>query len=122
MRIVSWNIRAGGGRRVEVIARQIDDWNADVVMLSEFRGTPPSLALARGLAARGLSHQVSTADRAAAATNALLVASRWPLRRIRRQRRQLPARDQPGGALSDAEPSHLFAVEPENARDHPPIA
>ena len=43
MRLVSWNIRAGGGRRVEGIAEQIARWQPDVVALSEFRATPPSL-------------------------------------------------------------------------------
>jgi exonuclease III len=83
MRIVAWNIRAGGGRRAEAIARQLERWQPDVVAFSEFRATPPSLALAGGLAARGLSHQLTTADPARPATNALLVAARWPLRRVR---------------------------------------
>jgi len=83
MRIVAWNIRAGGGRRVEAIARQLQRWAPDVVALSEFRATPPSLALAAALAARGLPHQLTTADPARPAANALLVAARWPLRRVR---------------------------------------
>ena len=83
MRIVAWNIRAGGGRRVDAIARQLHRWAPDVVALSEFRATAPSQALAAGLAAEGLAHQLTTADRAAPARNALLVAARWPLRRVR---------------------------------------
>jgi exonuclease III len=83
MRIVAWNIRAGGGRRVEAIARQLGRWAPDVVALSEFRATAPSLALAAALAARGLPHQLTTADPRRAARNALLVAARWPLRRVR---------------------------------------
>lgn len=83
MRIVAWNIRAGGGARVEAIARRLEDWAADVVALSEFRATPPSLALARALAARGLAHQCTTADPAQPGLNRLLVAARWPLRRLR---------------------------------------
>lgn len=47
--------------------------------LSEFRGTPPSLALAEVLRDQGLVHQLSTADADNPARNALLVASRWPL-------------------------------------------
>jgi len=57
MRIVAWNIRAGGGRRVDAIARQLHRWAPDVVALSEFRATAPSLALAARLAADGLPHQ-----------------------------------------------------------------
>jgi exonuclease III len=81
MRIVSWNIRAGGGVRVPGIARQIQQWRADVVALSEFRGTDASRELARELAIRsGLTCQRVTTSHTAPATNALLIASRWPLR------------------------------------------
>jgi exonuclease III len=80
MRIVAWNIRAGGGRRIEAIADQLRRWRPDVVALSEFRGTPPSAWLADELASQGLAFQRTTADANAAATNALLVASRWPVR------------------------------------------
>lgn len=80
---MAWNIRAGGGERAGAIARQIGRWAPDIVALSEFRATPPSCALAGTLAARGLSHQLTTADPREPGTNALLVAARWPLRRIR---------------------------------------
>ncbi len=83
LRIVAWNIRAGGGRRREGIAAQLRAWNPDVVALSEFRGTAASRALAEALADAGWSQQRTSAaarppeDR----ENALLVASRWPLQR-----------------------------------------
>ena len=80
MRIIAWNIRAGGGRRSEAIADQLRRWRPDVVALSEFRGTPPSAWLAEELADRGLCFQRTTADPRSAPVNALLVASRWPLR------------------------------------------
>jgi len=83
MRIVGWNIRAGGGARVGAIAGTIAAWEPDVVALSEFRATPPSRALAAALAAGGLAHQLTTADARRPSTNALLVAARWPLRRVR---------------------------------------
>jgi exonuclease III len=83
VRIVAWNIRAGGGTRVEAIARQLERWAPDVAALCEFRGTPPSLELARRLATHGLAHQRTTADPRRPGINALLVASRWPLRRVR---------------------------------------
>ena len=85
MRIVGWNIRAGGGRRSEALAAQLARWTADVVALCEFRSTPPSLNLARALAGMGLAHQLGTADPAAPIANRLLVASRWPLRRVRQR-------------------------------------
>jgi exonuclease III len=83
MRVVAWNIRAGGGRRAGAIARQLARWSPDVVGLSEFRATAPSCALAAALGAQGLRHQLTTADPRRPGVNALLVASRWPVRRVR---------------------------------------
>jgi exonuclease III len=83
LRVVAWNIRAGGGRRAAAIARQIRRWAPDVVALSEFRATPPSAALAAALARAGLAHQLSTADPARPGMNALLLAARWPLHVLR---------------------------------------
>src|SRR2546425_1247787 len=83
MRIVAWNIRAGGGLRVAAIARQLERWAPDVVALSEFRATPPSRTLADALDAAGLPHQLTTADPRSPGVNALLVAARWPLGRVR---------------------------------------
>ncbi len=82
MRIIAWNIRAGGGRRVDEIARQLHDWQPDIVVLSEFRGTPSSQQLAASIAAMGLDYQQMTVDSAKLAANALLVASRFPLQRL----------------------------------------
>src|SRR2546422_7328788 len=83
MRVVAWNIRAGGGVRTDAIARQLARWQPDVVALSEFRATPPSARLAARLVAGGLTHQLATCDPRSTRRNALLVASRWPLRRLR---------------------------------------
>jgi exonuclease III len=83
IRIVSWNIRAGGGRRIVGIAKQLARWAPDVVALSEFRATPQSAELARALAQQGLPHQLSTASTRQPHVNSLLVASRWPLARVR---------------------------------------
>ena len=82
MRVVAWNIRAGGGVRADAIARQLSRWQPDVVALSEFRATPPSVRLAARLGTDGFVHQVATCDPRATHRNALLVGSRWPLRRI----------------------------------------
>jgi exodeoxyribonuclease III len=83
VRVVSWNIRAGGGGRVPGIVDQIARWAPDIVALSEFRATPPSAELARALAGHGLAHQLSTASPRLARVNSLLIASRWPLARVR---------------------------------------
>jgi exonuclease III len=82
MRVVAWNIRAGGGVRAGAIARQLARWQPDVVALSEFRATPPSVRLAARLVADGLTHQLATCDQRTMQRNALLVASRWPVRRV----------------------------------------
>ena len=83
MRVVAWNIRAGGGVRAAAIARQLARWRPDVAALSEFRGTPPSSGLASALAGHGLRHQLSTASARTPGANALLLASRWPLGLLR---------------------------------------
>ncbi|HEX6079737.1 MAG TPA: endonuclease/exonuclease/phosphatase family protein [Methylomirabilota bacterium] len=83
MRVVFWNIRHGGGVRAAALARQIRAWAADAVALCEFRGTPPSGELARALADLGLAYQCTTADGARPALNGLLLAARWPVRRLR---------------------------------------
>jgi exodeoxyribonuclease III len=80
MRIVFWNICAGGGVRAERIAARLTAWAPDIAGLCEFRGTPPSLSVGSALRAFGLTHQCTTATGAA---NGLLLASRWPLRRVR---------------------------------------
>ena len=87
MRVVFWNIRHGGGVRTAAIARQIRAWGADAVALCEFRGTPPSAELARGLAGLGLAYQCTTADATRPALNGLLLASRWSGRSRRSSRR-----------------------------------
>ena len=83
MRIVFWNIRAGGGVRVGRIAAQLERWAPDAVALCEFRATPPSLELARSLAALGLAYQCTTAEVAQPNANRLLIATRFPMRRLR---------------------------------------
>lgn len=83
MKLIGWNIRAGGGKRVPAILEQFGQWNADLVGLSEFRATPPSCELANGLYSQGLIHQRVTTVADDPAKNALCLASRWPLRVVR---------------------------------------
>lgn len=82
MRIVAWNIRAGGGYRGAALVSQLRRFRPDVAALSEFRATPPSAALARALADHGLEHQLTTADPRTPGVNSLLIASRFPLERV----------------------------------------
>lgn len=79
MRLLSWNIRAGGGKRIAEIFKQIQAWQPDIIGLSEFRGTLASQWLASSLKEVGYSHQLRTVDPARLATNALLLAARQPL-------------------------------------------
>lgn len=81
-RIVSWNIRAGGGKRIEGIYNQLLRWDPTVVGLCEFRGTPASTWLRNRLYDAGLSYQISCTDKDNPAKNALLLTSRHPLRRM----------------------------------------
>jgi len=82
VRIVGWNIRAGGGYRSVALGAQLRRLRPDVAALCEFRATPPSAALALALAEIGLSHQITTADPRAPGVNRLLIASRFPLTRL----------------------------------------
>ena len=76
--LLGWNIRSGGGVRVSGIFKQLIKWDADILVLSEFRGTSASQSLSRWLRDAGWIDQVSTAQ-TNDKTNALLIASRWPV-------------------------------------------
>jgi len=80
LRIVSWNIRAGGGKRADGIVSQLLQWQPDIIALSEFRGTDASQWIASELGTHGFPHQRTTTDSDNPAVNSLLLAARWPLR------------------------------------------
>jgi len=40
MRLLAWNIRQGGGSRLPRIAEALKRHDADIVILSEYRGGP----------------------------------------------------------------------------------
>lgn len=81
MRIISWNIRAGGGTRAAAIVEALLSWAPDIVAIDEVRATPPSAAILSALADAGLRHQWTGADPRRPAYNAVAVASRHPFRR-----------------------------------------
>jgi exonuclease III len=114
MRIVAWNIRAGGGTRVGAIARQILRWAPDVVALSEFRASPPSRVLAATLAAAQLPHQLTTTAADTPNVNALLLASRWPLRRLRLRAGPAEPRRWLAAAVDGPEPLAVGAMHVPN--------
>lgn len=93
LRIIYWNIRAGGGKRIDGIYDQLIEWQPDIIGLSEFRGTPASQQLASQLSDAGYPHQLMSILPDKLATNALLLASRTPLKRVKaRYMPKLPAR------------------------------
>jgi len=82
-RIVSWNIRAGGGKRAAGILAQLIAWAPNVIGLSEFRGTAASQWLAIELEAAGYCYQLSSINAKLPAKNALLLASQYPIQAIK---------------------------------------
>ena len=78
-RIISWNIRAGGGKRAAGILAQLLKWKPHILGLSEFRGTAASQWLVAELAEAGLAYQLTSVNQATPAKNALLLASQFAL-------------------------------------------
>ncbi len=90
MKILIWNIMHGGGRRASKIVERIHRAKPDLLILTEFRGTPPSREIAARIKEMGLSQQLKTTSKSQPAKNALLLASRWPLKRIHWKRSPEP--------------------------------
>lgn len=87
MRVLAWNIRAGGRRnRVEIVQRCIHH-DADVIVLNEYRRGDVGAFLAEALEEAGWSHQ-AVGD-AARGSNTNFVASRRPIERARPLDRRL---------------------------------
>ncbi len=75
LRLLSWNILQGGGRRRSAIVAHILAAQPDIVTLQEFRNGPAGARIRKDLATAGLRHQYApeTDDPAA---NTLLLAAR----------------------------------------------
>ena len=97
MRLLAWNIRQGGGTRLTAIAEALTRHDADVLVLSEYRGGDAALRLREALHRLGYPHV--TTPRPPPGKNGVLIAAR---RRFRAH-----------AALSDAlpEPYRLVHVE-----------
>jgi exodeoxyribonuclease III len=76
-KVVSWNIRHGGGSRLPLLLDVLRRHGSDLVVLTEFRNNENGRVLRSFLAEQGLVHQV--AGDAAPRVNTLLVASRDPI-------------------------------------------
>jgi exodeoxyribonuclease-3 len=75
MRVATWNIRAGGGKRTEQIARVIHEEAPDLLVLTEFRATPGLRLLER---LQSLSYHV-LAGVPTGIQNCVCILSRWPV-------------------------------------------
>jgi len=78
MKLLSWNIQQGGGKRADKIADAICNHAPDVVALIEYRSAPGK-ELCQKLDDKGLRYVESTASRGSG--NGLCVVSRTPLLR-----------------------------------------
>ena len=76
MRLLAWNIRQGGGSRLPRIAEALKLHDADVVVLSEYRGGPSALRLCAALHALGYRHATTVVP--PPSRNGVLVAARHP--------------------------------------------
>ncbi|MFK7821074.1 MAG: endonuclease/exonuclease/phosphatase family protein [Planctomycetaceae bacterium] len=74
--ILSWNIRQGGGSRVDGILEAIRVDGSPILVLSEFRNNDRGLAIRSTLLKRGYGYQVVSA--AQGPENSVLIASRFP--------------------------------------------
>ena len=76
MRLLAWNIRQGGGSRLSRIAEALKHHDAEIVVLSEYRGGPSAPRL-RG-ALHSLGYRYVTALLPPPGRNGVLVAARRP--------------------------------------------
>jgi len=77
VKVVSWNILQGGGRRLDDICHMLVDWSPDIVTLQEVRGSSVS-QLNESLSTVGLKYSF-VPETESASENTLFIASREPL-------------------------------------------
>ena len=97
MRILSWNIQGGGGRRVTAIVNTLLSHDADALVLGEFHPKAKDRALLEQLTSSGYTFQATGAQRSNEDNITVLVASR------------LPFEQQPFDEPQNAEASAQFA-------------
>src|ERR1700724_163393 len=78
MRLLAWNIRQGGGFRLPRIADALKRHDADIVVLSEYRGGPSASRLVTALHALGYRHATTLVP--PPSRNGVLIAARCPFR------------------------------------------
>ncbi len=57
LKVISWNIRQGGGSRVKSICQHVTQWKADILVFSEFRNNESGRQLRTQLLKMGYRHQ-----------------------------------------------------------------
>ena len=78
LRLLAWNIRQGGGTRLPRIAEALKGHDADILVLSEYRGGPSAPRLCAALHALGYRHATTLVP--PPGRNGVLVAARHPFR------------------------------------------
>jgi exodeoxyribonuclease-3 len=78
MRLLAWNIRQGGGSRIARIAGALTKHQADILVLSEYRGGDSSTRLLRALSALGYAYTTALAP--PPNRSGVLITSRFPFR------------------------------------------
>ncbi len=76
IKILSWNIQAGGGSRIVPILRKIISSKPNIVTLNEFRNNASGQKIRNGLLKAGFRHQAVTASESN--DNSVIVASNIP--------------------------------------------
>ncbi len=78
LRLLAWNIRQGGGARLAAIAEALARHEADILIISEYRGGDSANRLRTALAVLGYRHQTELAP--PPGKNGVLIAARRPFR------------------------------------------
>jgi exodeoxyribonuclease III len=78
MRLLAWNIRQGGGSRLPSIAAALEHHEADVLVLSEYRGGPSAARLLAALDVLG--YRYATTLTPPPGRSGVLISARCPLR------------------------------------------
>src|SRR5258707_4027915 len=78
MKLLAWNIRQGGGSRLARIADALAHHEADILVLSEYRGGEAAVRLLAALASLGYRHATALAP--PAGRSGVLIAARYVFR------------------------------------------
>jgi exodeoxyribonuclease-3 len=80
MRVLTWNLQHGGGKRTVGIVEVLRLHAGDVLVLSEFRNNPPGEILRREL--KAMSYRFQAVPSADARMNTVLIAARIPFESV----------------------------------------